>query len=1581
MTTRNLVPRATNEGKIGIASKKWAEVNATNAIFSTIKVSNLKLDSISDLDLFTNGPGIKEIAANDDSQLVISISDSFLSDLGFNADGSRSAFTSTTTILANDSITTAINKLDAAVGNVNDPANLDITNFNSTAIITSAEAFEDNDTSLMTSAAIDDRILSYGYTTNTGDITSIISGTGLDLNGGPGDAGDVTIKLSDTTITPGSYGSATQIPIFTVDQQGRLTAASSASISTSFNIEDDAETPANYIFNVGETLTFSGGTALSTAVTDNKVTVSLDDTSVAPGDYGSATQIPIFTVDQQGRLTAASAASISTTLNIVTDDENSNAVELSTDTLSLLGGVGITSTNTGDNVTFNLDDTTVTADQYGDANSVAQFTVDSQGRITQAESIDISITSSQISDATSINTFNAIVKRDENGDFTAGTITANLTGNSTSSDTADKWDTGRTVTFAGGDVTGSFEIDGSANVNGVVLTIGLDSVALGANTSGDYVESLSAGTGISLLNNSGEGSTPTISVDGVLEDLDTLGAAESDGQFIVATGAGTFAYESGETVRTSLGLGTSDNPVFAGLTLENQGGISLKEQSVNGENSITIKSPASLIENYELTLPTNDGNENEVLITDGSGNLSWTTVEAAAGAAVNAFSIIAVSGQDSLVADVAQDTLNISSGNGISVTTNNSNGTDTLIVSASNISNSEISNTAEIVDTKLATISTANKVSLTSLDIDSATDIEEDLSDDDLIIVDNGGIGINRKSSISRFATYINDNTLITSLSSLSSIGSIGDTLTAEGNVTVTGNLTVNGSQFVVDGTTVQLDDNLIELGLVSGAEPVVATTKDLGLILHRHDGVSSSKLALYWDESSDKFILSSGISEADGIISGGSTQTLVANIEGNVTGQISTLSNHTTDNLSEGAANLYFTSDRVRSAITVTDAGGDGSLSYVDGEITYTGPSAAETRAHFTQGTGITLTDGEISIGQSVDTTGNVTFNQVTANLVGNVTGQISDLSNHTTDDLSEGDTNLYHTVERVRSAITVTDSGGDGSLSYVDGEITYTGPSAAETRAHFSGGTGVTLTDGEISIGQSVDTTDNVTFNQVTASLIGNANTATSLSASRSFSISGPVTSNSVNFDGSEDVVLNSNIANGAILHEMIQANIPDTSLAVIESTNKVSTSALNISGSVAVNESLTTSDLFIIEDVAVIDNVNNSTGKKKATLNNLVSFLQTNFETTLTSLNSLTSASSLSTVGTISSGVWQGSAISNTYIADNLTIDNGQINNTVIGGSTAAAGTFTNLTVNTGFVIDNSTAIVAIDTDLTTVSASDDTLATAKSIKSYVDSKVTSQSLSVNADSGDPISIDLDTESLSVQGGTGISTTVLENSITLDIDDTIATLTGLQTLENKTLTSPQVTDLILKDSSITFEGSEDNENELTLTVDNPTSDVTVTIQAATDTLVGRATVDTLTNKSIDSDNNTITNLDTTNLRENILDTDLTTVSTNDDTLASAKAIKAYVDGQLGRFGGIFLTDDVGGGEYDVVFDSSPLVRSHFGPFAFDLGQLHASGGSDIIFYGSTATGSSDRHFLVIGTGEFKGDCLFTGADENTP
>jgi len=149
--------------------------------------------------------------------------------------------------------------------------------------------------------------------------------------------------------------------------------------------------------------------------------------------------------------------------------------------------------------------------------------------------------------------------------------------------------------------------------------------------------------------------------------------------------------------------------------------------------------------------------------------------------------------------------------------------------------------------------------------------------------------------------------------------------------------------------------------------------------------------------------------------------------------------------------------------------------------------------------------------------------------------------------------------------------------------------------------------------------------------------------------------------------------------------------------------------------------------------------------------------------------------------------------------------------------------NLTIGT------SAGITSVDTDLTSVSASDDTLASAKAIKAYVDSQVTAQDLDFQADSGGALSIDLDSETLTIAGGTGLTTTGSGNTVTVDIDSTVATLTGTQTLTNKTLTTPVI-------SSISNTGI-------------------LTLPTSTDTLVGKATTDTLTNKTVDSANNTLT------------------------------------------------------------------------------------------------------------------------------
>ena len=100
----------------------------------------------------------------------------------------------------------------------------------------------------------------------------------LKISGGTGTtsaiSGDVvTINLDNTAVSAGSFGSSTAIPVLAIDAQGRITGASTASVSTDLTIVDDSST-AEVITLGSETLKFAGGTGISTAITSGTVTIS-----------------------------------------------------------------------------------------------------------------------------------------------------------------------------------------------------------------------------------------------------------------------------------------------------------------------------------------------------------------------------------------------------------------------------------------------------------------------------------------------------------------------------------------------------------------------------------------------------------------------------------------------------------------------------------------------------------------------------------------------------------------------------------------------------------------------------------------------------------------------------------------------------------------------------------------------------------------------------------------------------------------------------------------------------------------------------------------------------------------------------------------------------------------------------------------------------------------------------------------------------------------------------------------------------------------------------------------------------------
>ena len=137
---------------------------------------------------------------------------------------------------------------------------------------------------------------------------------------------------------------------------------------------------------------------------------------------------------------------------------------------------------------------------------------------------------------------------------TFAAVTAPLTGNSS---TATTLQTARTIALSG-DVSGSVSFDGSASVS-ITTTIEPNSVALGTDTTGDYIASLVAGTNISISNNSGEGATPTISVSGSVSSVDSISSPDFIQFDTTANTTPVTGLLGWDSVQGTLNLGLSAN--------------------------------------------------------------------------------------------------------------------------------------------------------------------------------------------------------------------------------------------------------------------------------------------------------------------------------------------------------------------------------------------------------------------------------------------------------------------------------------------------------------------------------------------------------------------------------------------------------------------------------------------------------------------------------------------------------------------------------------------------------------------------------------------------------------------------------------------------------------------------------------------------------------------------------------------------------------------------------------------------------------------------------------------------------------
>jgi len=212
-----------------------------------------------------------------------------------------------------------------------------------------------------------------------------------------------------------------------------------------------------------------GGTALTATYVDSTglTTIDLDNTTVTAGSYGSQTKIPTFTVDAQGRLTAAGEVDVATTLTISDDTSATIGINLLTETLEVNGGEGIDVAVTGDSIIISAEDATSTN------KGVASF-----------DSTDFTVT-----------TGNVVLNVERVQDIVGGMVTAPNTESGISityDDTNGKLDfdvNDPTITLSG-DVTGSATMTNLGNVT-ITTTVAANSVELGSDTTGNYVATIS----------------------------------------------------------------------------------------------------------------------------------------------------------------------------------------------------------------------------------------------------------------------------------------------------------------------------------------------------------------------------------------------------------------------------------------------------------------------------------------------------------------------------------------------------------------------------------------------------------------------------------------------------------------------------------------------------------------------------------------------------------------------------------------------------------------------------------------------------------------------------------------------------------------------------------------------------------------------------------------------------------------------------------------------------------------------------------------------------------------------------------
>jgi len=906
--------------------------------------------------------------------------------------------------------------------------------------LTSSAASTDIPTADSVKTYVDSRTLSWSDDTPT--LRSMYLGNAtLAFNGGNAittsstDSSTLTISLDNTAVTAGVYGDATNIPQFTVDAQGRITAASNIAISTAFDIAGD--NGSNDTVSGGETLTFAGtASQIETTISNNNVEIGIVDgatianltatgtftsddiTSAAISIDGDATitgnltvngtqtvvnsttvQIDdaTFRVNSDGTSQSAGLeANIAGTIESVLYNPVSSKWELSADTdidgnitadnLTLTGsltggtltdgtasftGGALTGATTGDfsgNVTasnfignltgevtgnvsgnagtataletardfsasgdatapavsfdatgdvdlvLTLANTAVTAGDYGSATEIPTFTVDSKGRITAASNVAISTSWTLTGDSGSetVDGGDTVLVAGGTNITTAvsatDTVTVSLdpdvtlSGNLSAASITDG-----TATISGGNISGAGEISASGEITGGSFTDGTTTISAGNITNVTNVTSSGTVEGGTIsdgtLSSSGGNLSGALNISATLNIVTSGGSVQgvtlTDGTLsttagnisgavdITASGTVEGGTLSDGTLSSTAGNITGAVNITSSGTVEfgdlSDGTITISafvdEDNMSSDSDTLVPTQQS-VKAYVDTANTNMksyvdslDHDDTVTVTGDTGSYSFNTSNA-----------------------------NLAIDGGVGINTGASAGTLTV-----NLSNTAVSAGTYGNATAIPQITVDAQGRLTSagtVAVSTGFDIAGDNGSSDTV---SGGETLSIVGAASQIETTITNNQVEVgivdgaSIANLSVTGTFtSDDITSaainiDGDATITGNLTVQGTQTIVNSTTVQTEDAIFRTNS-SGADT------DAGFEANTASGV---KQILYtsagseWDFGSENVKASTFEGDLTGNVTGNLTGNVTGNVTGNLTGNVTgDLTGNVTGNL-----------------------------------------------------------------------------------------------------------------------------------------------------------------------------------------------------------------------------------------------------------------------------------------------------------------------------------------------------------------------------------------------------------------------------------------------------------------------------------------------------------------------------------------------------------------------------------------------------------------------------------------------------------------------------------------------------------